>query len=751
MQAELTRYEPPAINFHLGETPPREPQGGGEHTGGAARSSINNNSVGERNPYEPWNKLGVFVLVIAALGLPINDLVRYAVLVICAVGICCGTLSRSRTAWLVAAALVIASVVGQILWAAPRIDEGHNVFLIDTPGGGLERGLPTAAFQLMAAEFNTRYPPEHRCNPAVDGCWRGEAFPQAPFAFSADSIYDRRVMDSRRVTGIAFADPVWLRLGFINEKGYNWNSRVSDIDRAARNGGSFAFLHRWRITMPWFVSYRFPAEFVGSSLCWRGEVLWERAGERFDLVAHPSMQCRVLSNEDIGRRIFGVSIKEEPPLAMRLDPTGRIRFAQLIECGLALTAAAMVIGLLVRWSYRRAVLAFALIAATLVVVFLNDASFLGGVRPFDSGDDGLVYDGMARVMLRHLLGGDIAGAFEGGEKVFYFTPGMRYLRMIEHTVFGETYLGYLSLVLLLPFLVWIMFRRFLPPEWAVGMTLIFVAIPIGVLFGSSLVQYVKWAARGFADPAAYILFLAGYALLVRRNIEGPRAAFAVAWGASFLFALALLVRPNIAPLAGVLLAGSGIAALCQQKFARLSGLCVGFLPVLAAAVHNWLYGGVLVLFTTTAAHPGALVMPPSAYSAALTELIHFNFGGEHVGRAVRQLGAWLAGPSESYVMAPVNTAAIVLVIRMALWREVDPWLRLTALAALIQQGVGLFYAPAARYYYLTWLLTLLVSTVWMQREGVVLFKRRFPNLAAQFAKHPARVALARLLRQAAAA
>jgi hypothetical protein len=31
-QAESTRYEPPAINFHLGETLPREPQGGGEQT-----------------------------------------------------------------------------------------------------------------------------------------------------------------------------------------------------------------------------------------------------------------------------------------------------------------------------------------------------------------------------------------------------------------------------------------------------------------------------------------------------------------------------------------------------------------------------------------------------------------------------------------------------------------------------------------------------------------------------------------------
>src|SRR5271166_3997787 len=313
-----------------------------------------------------WSKLGALILVLAALGLPINDLARYALLVISAVVICVGPVSRRRNAWLAAVAAVLACALGQFFLAAPRIDEGHNLFLIDGPGGALEAGLPSSVFQFMAAEFDARYPTQRRCAPTTYGCWRGDAFPQSPYAFSSDGMHDH-AMYSRRVTGIGFADPVWLRLGFINEKGYNWNSRVSDIDRAARNGGSFAFLHRWRITMPWFVSYRFPAEFVGSSLCWRGEVLWERAGERFDLVAHPSMQCRVLSNEDIGRRIFGVSIKEEPPLAMRLDPTGRIRFAQLIECGLALTAAAMVIGLLIRWRYRRAVLAFALIAATLVV------------------------------------------------------------------------------------------------------------------------------------------------------------------------------------------------------------------------------------------------------------------------------------------------------------------------------------------------------------------------------------------------
>jgi len=329
--------------------------------------------------------------------------------------------------------------------------------------------------------------------------------------------------------------------------------------------------------------------------------------------------------------------------------------------------------------------------------------------------------------------------------VFYFTPGLRYLRAFEHLVFGETFLGYLSLILLLPFLVLAVFRRFLPADWALSLTIIFVAIPVGMLFGSSLVQYVKWAARGFADPAAYVLFLAGLAVLVGRTRAGPRATFSAACAAGLLFALALFVRPNIAPGAAVLLAGSGVAALRQRQLHRAAGLAVGFLPVLGMALHNWIYGGVFALFTATAAHPGALVMPPSAWLGALGELVRFDFGGEHVGRAVRQIGGWLAGPSESLLMTPLNAVALVVLVRVAVWKEMDPWLRLTAWATLAQQCVGMFYAPAGRYYYLTWLLTLLVTAVWVQREGLRLFQRRYPGIAARVADHPTRRALARLL------
>src|SRR5262249_58634794 len=100
----------------------------------------------------------------------------------------------------------------------------------------------------------------------------------------------------------------------------------------------------------------------------------------------------------------------------------------------------------------------------------------------------------------------------------------------EHLIFGESYPGYLWLVSLLPFLVFALFRRFLPLRWALALTLVFAAVPVGALFGSSLVQYVKWAARGFADPAAYIFFLAAFVLLLGpRTRSAPSPTQTPAW------------------------------------------------------------------------------------------------------------------------------------------------------------------------------------------------------------------------------
>jgi hypothetical protein len=93
----------------------------------------------------------------------------------------------------------------------------------------------------------------------------------------------------------------------------------------------------------------------------------------------------------------------------------------------------------------------ALIGLSLVVVLFNDASFISGVRPFDGGDDGLFYEGLGRAIARHLSNGNVLAALEGGEKVFFYGgPGLRYFRAGERFMFGDSFLGYLSLLLILP-------------------------------------------------------------------------------------------------------------------------------------------------------------------------------------------------------------------------------------------------------------------------------------------------------------
>src|SRR5262249_33571907 len=278
--------------------------------------------------------------------------------------------------------------------------------------------------------------------------------------------------------------------------------------------------------------------------------------------------------------------------------------------------------------------------------------------------------------------------------------------------------------------------RFLPKRWALALIVIFVAIPVGIAFGTSFVQYEQWASRGFADPMAYILFIAGVLLIV----DGPSgdANTARAFFGALLLALGIFMKPIVAPAAAILLGGAGIAALYLRQWSRLAGMCIGFLPVFSMALHNWVYGHVFVLFSSNSAHPYVLVMPPSAYMAILHDLVNLELNGEHFRRLLVQIADWLSGPAESRFTIPLNAVSVAILIYVVLrGRRFDPWLRLIGAAALAQHSVAFFYTAAtARYHFLTWFLTMLVVVVWLQQVGVERLNQRYPLLSGRFAKHP---------------
>ena len=677
-----------------------------------------------------WRKLAVLVLCIVAIGLPINTISGYALLLILAVVIFCGDVRDQARAWVAAVAIAAIAVLGQAVLSPPRIQEGHNVFL---PSPALQRGLPREVYDHLAAAFDAQYPPDKRCDPKEFGCWRGQGRPDSTFAFSADGIW-RAPAYSRAVSTLNFVDPIWLHLGFVNELRYNWTGDT-DARRAVRDRRFWMGWDRWHFTMPWFEVISLPADYAGGELCWRGDVMWEGEDQHFALLAGDD--CRSISASDVGKRIVGVGIKPDT-LAMNLTPPWSVRLRSFARGILLLAAAAALIAVLIRIRPGRMLVPLIIVGLSVLVIAVDDASFLGGLRPFDGGDDGLFYDGTGRVILQKLLAGDLFGALEGGEKVYYYGgPGLRYFRALEHIVFGESFLGYLSLVLLFPFLAYALFRRFLPERWSLALILLFIAIPVGTLFGTSFVQYEQWASRGFADPAAYILFVAGLVLIVSIRPDEHRNICRAFFGA-LLLALGIFMKPIVAPAAAVLLGGAGVAALYWRQWARLAGFCVGFFPVFSMALHNWVYGHVFVLFSANAEHSSLLVMPPSAYVSAAQELASLELNGEHLRRLVLQIGQWLSGPAESYVTIPLNAAGVVILIYVVVrGRQFDPWLRLIGAATLAQHSVALFYTGAiARYHFLTWFLTMLVTAAWFHRVGIGWLKRRFPALSQQFVVHP---------------
>ena len=121
----------------------------------------------QERPHRVLPKLAVLALVVAALGLPINNLYAFGLLALAVLVVFTGSVARSGARWIGAIALALLVVGVHVFLPAPRIEEGHNVFLIDGPGSALERGLPREAYRAMAERFDAAYPPERRCTAAT--------------------------------------------------------------------------------------------------------------------------------------------------------------------------------------------------------------------------------------------------------------------------------------------------------------------------------------------------------------------------------------------------------------------------------------------------------------------------------------------------------------------------------------------------------------------------------------------------------
>lgn len=217
-----------------------------------------------------------------------------------------------------------------------------------------------------------------------------------------------------------------------------------------------------------------------------------------------------------------------------------------------------------------------------------------------AGGDWLTYESHARTILE-------SGSLRAGEDVFYSQPLFRYVRFAERFVLGdgELLLFAASLAALLFGAVWSVARlaggRRLSPAratWTLAVGLLLLA-----LVSSSTVTM-----QVFAPLSEHVTWIA--LLLLFPLLFAGRSA--TAWSAGAMLAgVAVATRPNQAPGLLLILAVFVATALPRRRGAALLALGL-FLGVAALPLaHNLYFGGRWVLFTTTAAVPATLALPPS--------------------------------------------------------------------------------------------------------------------------------------------
>ena len=694
-------------------------------------------------------KLAVLSLVFVTLGLPVADFWRFLLLTLAVMVICFGQVRIQPARWALAIIVVLVAVTLDWFAPGPRIEEGHNVYL---PGGAgaesFERELPGDVHAAMLEIFNRAYRDGRSSIGSVD--WLTNPKFKKPgvltraFARSADGFWQRPKY-SRIVESIQFSSQNQARLDIINLKAFNFYDRSRRRTYVPPNFDNSSPITR--LAMPFFVMFEVGPSLIGGETCWRGNVLWERragAGQ-FAQLNNDHERCHRFSEGDLGKRIFYLAIAPKAPRYLAVHANFEQRLTLWLKLIIRSLAVILILVALIKIDYpRRLLLPLGAATSTLLTFLIYWPDLLYGFRTHDGGNDGLTHESFGFGISQAIARGDLQEALKGGEDVFFFMPGLRYVRALEDVLFGSTNFGVVLFTMFIPIFLFFVLRHFLPLRLSITFILLFMFIPIFERFGFAQFLYVREMWKGFPEPIGYGLFLGALALSAKL-ITGPTLAppysktdqlirdrtlarqdyFAVTACIGMAAAGAVALRPNLAIAAVLLLGMLSLWLAARRRWNDVVFLGIGFAPVLFMGFHNWHFAGHLVPLTSSALDPRNLVVPPSAYLAAANELLHLDWGGSNLSKVGRQLESWNS-LTDSYRLPVILVAAWVL-----LRPGYDLALKGLALIAISMHAAFLFYEASGRKAHLAWLLVFVIFVVVLRQNFIPwLFARwgaRFGN------------------------
>jgi hypothetical protein len=289
------------------------------------------------------------------------------------------------------------------------------------------------------------------------------------------------------------------------------------------------------------------------------------------------------------------------------------------EIGITTTLAAFLVVHLAIRPFRPATIYAAVMVAAFLILRVWSSGGAGQVLLRSAGNDPLSYESQAYSIL-------YKGSLQGGESVFNYIPMYRYIKYLEHAIFGDGNMLYAVAQLAAFFggVFWLFLMAgkrkvmALPKMLMIGLgcTLIFLGgYYVSGIIRDGLSEYDTWILLLWALPALYW-----------------QASSAMILSGALALAVSSTIRPN--QILGILWILFLAAIGSWKKYARtilLAGvlaLGIALLPLL----HNLYFGHQWVLSATSGNLPVNLLLLPSTWLAflhgdpAAVETVHQQIG-----------------------------------------------------------------------------------------------------------------------------
>jgi hypothetical protein len=570
-----------------------------------------------------------------------------------------------------------------------------------------------------------------------------ERFDRA-YAFSADGLWaDAKY--SRQSTSVEFHNIADLRAGFVNDIRYyySWMPRCGHA----------------RTRMPFVVRYDLPASYRGSEMCWTGTVMLQDGQGLRDL-SGSAQHCMTLAFEAGPPTVLGMaprgidlSLKITPPMRMRLWDVGlraaRIGLALLVlliflrprHLALVLSAAAALASLVMvdRYDPDRHVYRYPFGRSVDVSANPVDAPSFHKYRVLPTDMDGFQHVAFARSILWNAMHGNVREALRGGEDVYEYMPGMRYLEAATLAVFGDSEFGPILFASLTVVGLFYFIATFAHAATALVLCAAFLFGP-KLLTQPFLFDFDVWLhvyLGHWGDGTATLALLLGSAILVRLADGRIAPTFGALAAPAILLPVAVFLRANFGLAALVVMAVSLWHLRPVVPLSRLAVVAGGLAFFATAALHNWLFSGRFVPFTGDVLEN--LPAHPVYWAHTLSAMLGIPLEGSDEARqaVVGHLKTWLGDfatkeqPNTEFVW--LRAGALMLLPGLVLFRRLRTPANATLLAIIVAAQLPLlFFLNTGRYGMIAWPCTLLGAVLVLRAmvAGTIDTSRRWRSIPA---------------------